>query len=116
LQEKKEEEHLETQVNQKKGSADEEGADRKSYTSTPFMFGVVSGLIVLLLFPVSKMPQVRKLADLLRHPGEILLLLRFKFIYAKKMTLPNNLFGISLLLRKIDPRIEILRGCHIRTP
>jgi len=85
---------VEVQITQKTGD-DEGSADKKGYSSTAFLFGVVSGLILLLLFPLSKSAKVRKAAEMLRHPGEFLLLLKYKFIYEKKMRLPDDLSADS---------------------
>jgi len=87
---------MEVKTNQEASLDKPEDASEKSYsTSTPFLFGVISGLIVLLLFPLSKSAKVRKLAEMLAHPSELLLLLKYKFIYAKKMNLPDNLSEAS---------------------
>lgn len=86
LQEKNEQPVVQT-----KAPSDDEAGDKKSFFSAPFLFGAISSVIVLLLFPLSKSPKVRKFAEMLLHPYELLLLLKYKFIYAKKVALPPNL-------------------------
>jgi len=60
----------------------------------------------MLLFPLSKTEKVRKAGDLLRHPGELLLLLKYKFIYAKKMSLPDNLSEASRYCYEKLPQVS----------
>eukprot|EP01087_Luapelamoeba_hula_P017943 TRINITY_DN570_c0_g1_i1.p1 TRINITY_DN570_c0_g1~~TRINITY_DN570_c0_g1_i1.p1 ORF type:complete len:520 (-),score=92.54 TRINITY_DN570_c0_g1_i1:128-1687(-) len=89
---------------------DVQGEDEDSWWALgqSTVVGGLSALVVVLLYPLSRTSKAKKVAELVLHPWELLLLLKYKFIYSHtlQVALPPGLSPSALYCYQKLPQVS----------